>query len=129
MRNSHLILKKSNTYFICMSPKWVTEKTESMIDLIFVNKKPHIIYIGEFISDNFLIYCTIKAGTLKSDAIKVVVSSISTVSILSFMYCIISDWTFIKSPTVWNIHESANKHAPMKTKRKLDFHQSVHKSI
>ena len=117
---------------IIASPTRITENTQSMIDLIFVNNQPRVVSSGIYplsISDHSLIYCSIKAGVQKSGGCHRDINyrcykhydKSTFVDDLEK-----SDWTFVDSLDDINeivnkwcdtFSESANKHAPIKTKR------------
>ncbi len=117
---------------IITTPTRITEKTQSMIDVIFVNNTPRIVSSGVFplsISDHSLIYSTIKAGIPKSGGCyrDINYRCYKRYNVSNFTDDLEkSNWTFIDSSDDINemtnmfcetFFESANKHAPIKTKR------------
>ena len=117
---------------IVASPTRITEKMQSMIDLIFVNNNPRVVSSGVFplsISDHSLICCTIKAGLSKSGGCyrDINYRCYKRYNESKFKDDLgKSDWTFVDSlndiDEITNrfcetFSELANKHAPMKTKR------------
>ena len=99
------------------------------MDLIFVNNNPRIVSSGVFslsISDHFLIYCTIKAGLPKFGGCYRDISCYKRYNESKFKDDLgNSDWTFVDSLNDINeitnkfcetFCESANKHAPVKTR-------------